>query len=463
MRLRFPRSLTGQMLSVLLLALLASHVIGLTIYGLDRSRTITYTEAHDFADRVVGVVSLISRLPETSREEIVRLSDGRTLHAGLGAEPDTVAQDINQDLSRDVQQYLLVQFPDWSPDRIAVGVSDTPFFSGENVAGRAAYNAETALGTHSTGQSYDYLHVSVRYDEDQWVNLVGAIRKSQLLLTGPFATYILSLVIGIAIFAVWLVLRVTVPFTEFARAAKRFGKDLSAEPLTVSGPTEVADAAQAFNAMQVTLRHMIENRSRMLAAVSHDLRTPVTLLRLRTEALTDGPERNRMLRTLDEMESMIASVLEFSKATALDEPRQPVDLSALVEAICNDMEDTGANVDFSGPGKLIYHCHRMSLKRAFTNLIENAVKYGGTARVKIERDARAVHVVIDDDGPGIPPEELDRVFTPFHRIAPQPGETTGGAGLGLSIAQIIVNGHGGRITLENRSEGGLSVNVRLPD
>lgn len=170
-----------------------------------------------------------------------------------------------------------------------------------------------------------------------------------------------------------------------------------------------------------------------------------------------------MLRTLDEMESMIASVLKVSKDTALDEPRQPVDLSALVEAICNDMADTGANVDFSGPGKLIYDCHRMSLKRAFTNLIENAVKYGGIARVKIEHNARGVHVVIDDDGPGIPAEELERAFTPFHRITPQPGETISGAGLGLSIAQIIVNGHGGRIELENRTESGLRVHVWLPD
>jgi signal transduction histidine kinase len=463
MRLPLPRTLAGQMLSVLLLALLGSHVIGITIYALDRSQTVTYTEAHDFADRVVGVVSLISRLPDRSREEIVRLSDGRTLHAGLGTEPDTVDRDIDEDLSRDVHDYLLGQFPDWSPDRIVVGVSDTPLFSRENVVDRAVNDPEAALATRSTRQNYDYLHVSVRFDGDQWVNLVGAIRKGELLLVGPFAAYILSLVVGIAVFAVWLVLRVTVPFAAFARAANRLGKDLSAEPLSESGPREVADAAHAFNAMQARLRHMVENRSRILAAVSHDLRTPVTLLRLRSEALTDRTERTRMLRTLDEMESMIGSVLEFSKATALDEPRQSVDLSALVEAICDDMADTGAKVDFSGPGKLAYHCHRMSLKRAFTNLIDNAVKYGGNARVRIERDARAIHVVIDDDGPGIPPGELERAFTPFHRIAPQHGETEGGVGLGLSIAQIIINGHGGRIELANRSEGGLRVRVSLPE
>lgn len=463
MRLPFPRSLPGQMLSVLLLALLGSHLIGITIYGLDRSRTIAYTEAHDFADRVVGVVSLISRLPDTLREEIVRLSDGRTLHAGLGAEPDMVDRDIDEDLSRDVHHYLLTQFPDWSSDRVVVGTSDTPFFSGENVADSTADGPETALAMHSTRQSDNYLHVSVRFDEDQWLNLVGAIRKGELLRLGPFAAYILSLVVGIAVFAIWLVLRVTVPFGEFARAANRFGKDLDAEPLTESGPREVADAAHAFNAMQARLRHMIQNRSRMLAAVSHDLRTPVTLLRLRSEALTDRTERTRMLRTLDEMESMITSVLEFSKATALDEPRQPVDLSALIEAICDDMEDTGAKIVLSRRDKLVYHCHRMGLKRAFTNLIDNAVKYGGIARVNIEHDTRAVHVIIDDDGPGIPATELERVFTPFHRIPAKHCDSASGAGLGLSIAQIIINGHGGRIDLANRSEGGLRVHVSLPD
>jgi signal transduction histidine kinase len=461
MRLPFPRSLAGQVVSVLLLALLGSHAIGITIYALDRSRIIAYTEAHDFADRVVGVVSLISRLPQRSREEIVRLSDGRTLHAGIGAEPDMVDRDIDEDLSRDVHHYLLTQFPDWSSDRIIVGTSDTPLFSGEGVG--APEGPKTALVTHSTRHHDNYLHVSVRFDEDQWVNLVGAIRKGELLRLGPLAAYILSLVIGIAVFAVWLVLRVTIPFAEFGRAANRLGRDLGAEPLTESGPREVADAAHAFNAMQARLRHMIENRARMLAGVSHDLRTPVTLLRLRSEALGDPTERTRMLRTLDEMESMITSVLEFSKATALDDPRQPVDLSALVQAICDDMEDTGADVVVSPHGKLAYHCHRMSIKRAFTNLIENAVKYGGAARVKIGRGARAVHVIIDDDGPGIPPTEFERVFTPFHRVPSQHCEKAGGAGLGLSIARTIINGHGGRIEFENRGEGGLRVRVILPE
>jgi len=462
MRLPFPRSLAGQVVSVLLVALLGSHAIGVTIYALDRNRTIAYTEAHDFADRVVGVVSLISRLPEQSREEIVRLSDGRTLHAGIGAEPDLVDHDIDEDLSRDVRHYLLTEFPDWSPERIIVSTSDTPLFSGENFANDAPEGPQTALATQSMRQNDNYLHVSVRFDEAQWVNLVGAIRKGELLRLGPFAAYTASLVIGVAAFAIWLVLRVTIPFAEFGRAANRFGKDLNAEPLTEFGPREVADAAHAFNAMQARLRHMIENRSRMLAAVSHDLRTPVTLLRLRAEGLSDPTERTRMLRTLDEMETMITSVLEFSRATALDDPRQPVDLSALIQAICDDMEDTGASVAVSRYGKLVYSCHRMSMKRAFTNLIENAVKYGGSARVTIERNARAIHVVIDDDGPGIPPTEFERVFTPFHRVPSKDCEKVG-TGLGLSIAQVIINGHGGRITLENRDEGGLRVRVVLPE
>lgn len=465
MRRLLPRSLTGQTLLVLLLALALSHVIGITVYSHDRKQAVAYTEAHDLADRVVGLVNLLQRLPPEWRQDIVRQSDGRTFHVMLSSGPDVISeQDLDEALSSEVARYIRNQFPDWrGGERVHVSLAASPFFEAEKVMrNQSIMEPETSLDVRSPRQAYDYLHISVQFEDDAWLNLVGALPRTELLQIGPAAAYILSVTVGVGAVAMWLVFRVTAPLTRFARAADRLGKDITAEPLAENGPTEVAEAARAFNAMQDRLRRLIQNRTEMLAAISHDLRTPVTLLRLRAEAMDDPCERAKLLGTLAEMESMIGSVLTFTKATVLDEPQREVDLSALLGSICDDAADAGAVVEFEAPDKIIYSCRRMGLKRALTNLIDNAVKYGGCARVALERRRDGIAIVIDDDGPGIPVEEQRHVFMPFHRIEGSRNQTTGGVGLGLSIAQMIVHGHGGRIELANRPQGGLRVNVLLP-
>lgn len=458
-----PRTLAGQTLAVLLLAIVGSHLIGIAIYSQDHRRTVTYTEAHDLADRVVGLVNLLQSIPPQWREDIVRQSDGRTFHVMLGAEPDESGADLDETLSDEVERYLRNQYPDWPPDRFRVRLTDTPLFEREKIlSNRTIIDPDTALNVRRARQTYDFLHVAVRLDDASWLNLIGALPKSKLSEMGWALAYIIPLVIGVAIFAGWLILRVSAPLREFASAADRLGRDMRAEPLALSGPAEVADAAAALNLMQERLRRLMENRSQMLGAISHDLRTPVTLLRLRAEAIGNRKERETFLRTLDEMEAMIASVLEFTRATVLDEPPRQVDLSALLGTICDDMTDTGARVAFEPPDTMPYSCRRVSLKRAFTNLIDNAVKYGSVAKVTLEQGVDAIIVTIEDEGPGIPEEERQHVFMPFHRLDASRRADAGGVGLGLSIAQTIINGHGGRIELANRAEGGLRVRVSLP-
>jgi len=316
------------------------------------------------------------------------------------------------------------------------------------------------LGATDRDTTHDLLNISLRLDDQVWLDFVGAIPKpepSGLVWAG---IYILTIAIGVGAISIWLVWRVTAPLTSFARAADRLGKNIRAEPLPEAGPLEVVQAAKAFNAMQGRLRRLIENRTRMMAAVSHDLRTPITLLRLRAELMADAEDRTKTLRTLDEMESMVASVLDFSKATFHDEPQRQVDLSALVESICDDRSDAGAEITVSVPGQILYVCRRMELKRALNNLIENALKHGGSAFVTVERRAGAIDIHIDDDGPGIPAEQMDSVFQPFFRA--DASRSSGGTGLGLSIAQAIVHGHGGQLRLSHRPEGGLRATVSLP-
>ncbi|MGE0803749.1 MAG: histidine kinase dimerization/phospho-acceptor domain-containing protein, partial [Lautropia sp.] len=357
MRLGLPRSLAGQTIGLLILALLGSHLLGLVIYNHDRGKIVAFTEAHDLADRTVGLVHMMQRLPSLRRDDVARASDGRSLHVALGDAPDIQDMGLDVELSGEVASYLLRQFVGWDADRVKVGLSDTPFFAKEKIHGnQTIIDPDTILDVRSAGGEYNYLHIAMRLDDGQWLNVVGALQRGTVFRMVPAAGYLISLVIGVTLIAAWMILRVTSPLTRFTAAAERLGKDIDSEPLQLSGPKEVHDAGEAFNTMQERLRRLMQNRTQMLAAISHDLRTPVTLLRLRAEAIQDRRESEKLLNTLDEMEEMIASVLEFTRATLLDEPLRQVDLSALLSSICDDLGDAGATVTCEVPGRTPYSC-----------------------------------------------------------------------------------------------------------
>ena len=200
----------------------------------------------------------------------------------------------------------------------------------------------------------------------------------------------------------------------------------------------------------------------MLAAISHDLRTPITTLRLRAEFIEDPETRDKILETLDEMQQMTEATLAFLREDAAREDSRQVDLAALIQSLCDDLADAGREVAFAGAGRTPLVCRPVALKRALANLIENAVAYGARARVALEEGAAELRIVIDDDGPGIPPDRMEAVFEPFVRLEESRSRETGGVGLGLAIARSIARGHGGDVTLENRPEGGLRAILRLP-
>lgn len=463
MRLPRPRSLSGQALLVLFAGLAFSHLVGFAIYTLDRQEAVLTDEAVDVAERVVGVVQLLQKLPDEWRGDIVRGFDGRTLAVALGAAPTAVGEGQDDALAAEVARFLYGHLPEATPGDLLVRLSRSapaaPLRVGEGPEDAAGAAEPPRAG--GSGRR-DRLQVSARLDDGRWLNFAGALPRPDGLWPGAAGAYILSVALGVGALTMWLVARVTAPLSALARAAERFGKNIRAEPLPEGGPTEVVQAARALNEMQERLRRLVENRTQMMAAISHDLRTPVTVLRLRAELMAEGDERTKVLDTLDEMEAMIASVLEFARGTYHDEPQRQVDLSALVESLCEDMAEAGAAVTFDPPERVPIACRRTALKRALANLIDNAVKYGRVARVAVRSRAEAVEITIDDEGPGIPPDQLDRVFLPFYRVDGSRTPGRGGVGLGLSTAQAIIHGHGGTLIPENRPHGGLRVRVCLP-
>jgi signal transduction histidine kinase len=262
--------------------------------------------------------------------------------------------------------------------------------------------------------------------------------------------------------SIWAVRRVTAPLSSLALAAERLGRDVTAPPLPETGTIETRRASRAFNDMQSRLRNLIENRTRMLAAISHDLRTPLTLLRLRADSVDNFQERDKMLATIAEMDAMIGEILQFARNEALDEALRPTDVTALVQSVADDMTDAGLAVTMGSTAPLIRDSRPVALKRAIRNLLDNAIKHGKTARVDVRATPAAIEIVIDDDGPGIPEQDLARVFEPFYRVEGSRNQETGGVGLGLAIARSIVEAHGGTLTLANRPEGGLRAMLTLP-
>jgi signal transduction histidine kinase len=306
------------------------------------------------------------------------------------------------------------------------------------------------------------LRVAVPLADGQWLGFATTLPQGGPAFSRQFLVSMGLMAIIILAVSAWAVRRVTAPLASLSAAAERLGADLNAPAMPETGTIEMRQASHAFNTMQARLRGLVENRTRLLVAISHDLRTPLTLLRLRAENIENAAERDRMLGSIAEMDAMLAEALQFARDDATAGARRPTDIAALVQSVVDDMADAGLPVTMEPAEPVVSGCRPDAMKRAVRNLLDNAVKYGKTARASVRNTVNAVEIAIEDEGPGIPADELARVFEPFYRIERSRSRETGGTGLGLAITQSIVQSHGGELTLSNRAEGGLRATISLP-
>ncbi len=271
-----------------------------------------------------------------------------------------------------------------------------------------------------------------------------------------------ALVAGITLLA-WIAVRVaTRPLLRLAAAANAIGKDPDRAPLDTGGPSEVALAASAFNRMQERIREYVGERTRILAAISHDLQTPVTRLRLRAEQIEDEGLRSQVQSDLDAMQALIREGLEFARSLDAPTDLSAVDLDALVDTLAEEARPLGWEVSVTGTMRSPCRTRPLALRRVLWNLIENGVKFGTRVDVTLEQDTAHHRIRIRDYGPGLPEEELEKVFEPFYRTESSRNRETGGTGLGLAIARNLVRAQGGSLTLGNAEGGGLEAVVELP-
>ncbi|MFZ6771662.1 ATP-binding protein [Undibacterium sp. SXout7W] len=285
-------------------------------------------------------------------------------------------------------------------------------------------------------------------------------------MSPDFIQYLFMFLTSIAVLA-FLIAKMTMrPLQQMAQAATDLGQDINRPPLPEKGAKEILQATRAFNAMQARIRQHIAQRTHMLAAITHDLQTPLTRLRLRLEKVGDDDLRDKLIGDLSAMQMLIKDGLDLARSMDSNEALRPLDLDSLLDSVCADANDAGQDVSFEGKPGITVMARPQALRRCLTNLIDNAVKYGHFAKVSLatgtDAAADVLHILIRDGGNGIPPEYQNKVFEPFFRIETSRSRESGGTGLGLTIAQNIAQQHGGQLALTNMSEGGLEVRLTLP-
>lgn len=455
------RSMRVQTAAIIVVGLVLSHAAAYLLYAQDRRDALMMTEALDVAERTAGISRLIRNLPAGWRSDIVEASDSRAFRVWSSRGPGFENNEPSEE-EIELADYLRSQVPRVADNEMRVMIVPAGAAPLSAPARPRAAISAPLIGAPELPSPNRYVAITMSHGDGEWLNFLGQTNTPTTFLPEFLGLSIILAVFGIGLVAFWLVHRVIVPLTRFSLAAERFGRTMRVEPLSETGPREIATAAATFNRMQRRLVELIEGRTELLAAISHDLRTPITQMRLRTELRVPSADREKTLAALDDMEGIIATFLEYARATHEPEERTRSDIGALVESICADLADTGANVSCKVEDGMVTNCKRLALKRAVSNLIENALKHAGSARVEAHACPIGILVQVDDNGPGIADEEIEAVFTPFRRGEASRNRETGGVGLGLSISQAIAEDHRGGIRLRNRLGGGLRAELFLP-
>ena len=395
----------------------------------------------DSAQRIADTIRLLNALAPADRQKLGSTLNSSTLSVSLAPRPPSQHQNPDNATQAAGFAGMLHDLLGENPS-VEVTVSETD--QRLQPRQKIAFTVETHL-------------------QDGTLVSIEARPSGEAFPLPPHLAFSLLILFSAVIFLSLLAVRLaTRPLDTLASAAEKLGKDINSPPLLETGPTEVRRAAHAFNTMQSRLASYIQERTRILAAMSHDLKTPITRLRLRAELLEDDDLRSKFVKDLEEMESLVSATLDFMRGVDNPEPVQPVDIMALLESLQADAAEIGQQVRLEGIAAQPYPCKPAALKRCLGNLIDNAVKYGKSATVTVNDHGKQLQIHIQDQGQGIPETELERVFEPFYRRESSRSRDTGGTGLGLGIARNIAQMHGGDLLLRNHPGGGLEAILTLP-
>jgi signal transduction histidine kinase len=444
----FLGSMASRIFLILLAGTILTGILMMTLAEYERKDMASQMRARHAAERVVQLIQTLEAVPATSRSVIAGINEKSGIRIDFTQSTALVGNPPITEFASSISQLVGDSRAVSAYERVA---DDCPVRDDGFRPPHAVRRCQTVLTTLKDG-------TPVRFD---MASREGPPPPSKEMSLVNFLAFLL----GISAIALFVAYIATKPLRKLAQAARDFGHHIEPKALPENaGPNEVREASQAFNRMQSSIRHHIQERTYMLAAIAHDLQTPLTRLRLRLEKVQDDALRAQLVTDLTATQAMVREGLDFAQEMSSEEPFELVDMESLVEAVCNDYTDAGSEVTFSGgsSGPIMVCPH--ALRRCIGNLLDNAIKYGKFAHVSVKRDHSKVIVTVTDGGPGIPEDQLETVFQPFKRLEDSRSRGSGGTGLGLTIARIIAGRHGGNLKLKNMAADdlGLMAILELP-
>lgn len=437
----FFRSMAGRIFLVLLFGSWLAFALSFWIVSGLEARNVAQIRGHFGADRLSHWLALTDALPAEQRNRLVQLAQREGVELSLAASAPSAIGDIPA-LHTQIQE------------RLGPGIRLLEAHQGEEECDPPSPSCDGPRHLRAIAVLTDGSPAMVEMRD------FGPRRRPPIFerMAAQMAIFGLALILLAAVVAYW----VTRPLRTMAGAALSLGHNIDQAPLAERGPTEVKDASRAFNLMQTLIRRHVEERTGILAAITHDLQTPLTRMRLRLETAPADPLRDKLLQDLEQMKLMVREGLDLARSLDATTPSQRLSIDSLVYSVCEDQMDAGDDVHCSGESGATLLGRPLDLRRCLANLIGNGVKYGGHAEVSIGREGKDAVIRIRDGGPGIPDDQLELVMEPFVRLEASRSRDTGGTGLGLAIARNIARAHGGSLVLRNAQGGGLEAELRLP-
>lgn len=452
-----PSSLRGQLVLLILVALGVAQGVSLWLFVDERGLAVRTALGLEAAGRAANVAFLIEQAPEALQPSILRAASSPLVRFSLDQNP--VVDHAEHGGSAFIASRVHALLGGGSDRDVRVDLHQIDVSAATAPAPMPGM-AEMHRAMLNEGMSAIEMQLSIALEGGRWLNVGTRFHRPPLQWRLPAAISFGLTAALLLVAACWFLLsRITGPLRRLSAAAEGLGRGEETQELAVTGPAEVRELTYAFNRMQIRLTRFVRDRARLLAALGHDLRSPLTAMRVRAEMVDEEETRERLISSIEEMHHMVDATLAFARGMATSEPSETVEIGQFLDQLQDDMpERFSLEAEPGCPVRL----RPGSMRRALRNVIENAQRYGDAAAVTSRRAGEAVQITVADNGPGIPEDQLQRVFDPFYRLEKSRSRETGGTGLGLSIARTIIQAHGGDIELNNREKGGLAATISLP-
>ncbi len=446
MKIGVPQSVRGQLILLLLGCLLAAQMLSISYFLHDKNRQLLDYRAFDAVERLLTTATLLKTLPADDGDTIIKTPSEWGMQFTISDAAPQVRDELQ--LSEDLAIFLRNKFG------LALGNGF--------ILAAAEIGQKPELTDHmeKPGRRLVLL-ASIMLDDGRWLTARDVLRLPKPWTWQLLATFFATVSIVVAI--VWIIVaKITTPLRHLSNAADNLGRSETPQPISASGPSELKKLTHAFNDMADRLTRLLNERGKMLAAIGHDLKSPITAMRLRIELLDDGDPKDRLGLCLDEIQELVDAALSLSRGCDTAEPEVAFQLEDLMNELVDDLSAAGGDVTLVNPHHFFIYGRRAALKRALRNVLENALRYGHRARVYVRPAMGDVCLLIDDDGPGVPEADRIRIFNPFVRLEESRSRDTGGSGLGLALAKSIIDAHQGKIRYEDADSGGARAVIILP-